>query len=146
MKKTGTLLDPILRQLGIESGVRLEQMKSEWHVLFNKPLSLHMSPWRLSGGELTLFVDSPVWMQQLNYCRQEIIGKLGRYGVKEVRFRIGRISPPRQPADSQSAPVLSREEREFVEGLAHDTGDRELGRAVRAAAERSLLAKKKSGR
>jgi hypothetical protein len=147
MKKAGSLLDPVLRQLGIEAGVRLARMKSEWPTLFDKPLSLHMSPGRLSEGELLLFVDSPLWIQQLNYYRPEIIAKLTRYGVKDVRFRLGRVSVLRQVTEaSQPLPPLSDEETDFVDRLADVAGDHELGRAVRAAAERSLRAKKRSGR
>ncbi len=147
MKKAGSLLDPILRQLGIEAGVRLAHMKSEWSALFEKPLSLHMSPGRLSEGELLLFVDSPLWIQQLNYYRQEIVAKLARYGVKDVRFRLGRVSSPPQAAEqSQQLPALTDDEMHFVNGLADVAGDPELGRAVRAAAERSIRSKKRSGR
>jgi hypothetical protein len=146
MKRAGSLLGPVLRQLGIETGVRLEHMKREWQGLFGKPLSLHMSPGRFSEGELLLYVDSPVWIQQLNYYKQEIISKLGCYGVRDVKFRLGRVSHPRQAETApQPLPALSREEAEFVDRLADDAGDRELGRVVRAAAERSIRAKKRSG-
>ncbi len=146
MKKAGSLLDPILRQLGIEAGVRLAQMKGEWPSLFEKPLSLHMAPGRLSEGELLLFVDSPLWIQQLNYYKQEIIAKLARYGVRDVRFRLGRVSGPGQAAEEpRQLPALSDEETNFIDGLANVAGDPELGRAVRAAAERSLRSKKRSG-
>ena len=147
MKKAGSLLDPVLRQLGIETGVRLEQMKREWHTLFTQPLSAHMSPGRLSEGELLLFVDSPIWIQQLNYYRKDIISRLSRYGVREVKFLLGRVPRPRQlHEDVQPLPPLSPDEEKFVEGLEEAAGDRELGSAVRAAAERSIRAKKKSGR
>ncbi|MDA8431359.1 MAG: DUF721 domain-containing protein [Nitrospiraceae bacterium] len=147
MEKAGSLLGPVLRQLGIETGVRLEQMKREWHTLFDKPLSAHMSPGRLSEGELLLFVDSPIWIQQLTYYRKEITGKLARYGVKDVKFLLGRVTRPRQVPDAPAPlPPLSPEESEFVERLEQAAGNRELGRAVKAAAERSIRAKKKSGR
>ena len=145
MKKAGSLLDPVLRQLGIEAGVRLARMKSEWPSLFDRPLSLHMSPGGLSEGELLLFVDSPLWIQQLNYYKQEIITKLTRFGVKDVRFRLGRVGLRQVAEESRPLPPLSDEETDFIDGLADVAGDHELGRAVRAAAERSLRAKKRSG-
>lgn len=144
MKKADSLLDPVLRKLGIEAGVRLARMKSEWHTLFRKPLSLHMSPVRLSEGELLLSVDSPIWIQQLNYYKREIIDTLAGYGVKEVRFRIGRVSGENRVADSHPPPPLSAEDEGFVDTLVGNIRDPELGSAVRAAAERSLRAKKRS--
>ncbi len=93
MEKAGSLLEPVVKRLGIESGVRLSRIKNDWHTLFEKPLSLHMSPSRLTGGELLLNVDSPIWIQQLNFLKKEILKKLSRYGVREIRFRIGKVCP-----------------------------------------------------
>jgi hypothetical protein len=147
MKKAGYLLDPVLRKLGIEAGVRLAQMKNEWHTLFDKSLSLHMFPVRLSEGELLLSVDSPIWIQQLTYYKREIIGKLAGYGVKEVRFRIGAVSRTKQaPASPPPLSPLSAEDQGFVDALAGCVRDPEVGRAVSAAAERSIRAKKRSRR
>ncbi len=147
MKKAGSLLDPVFRKLGIEAGVRLERIRSEWQTLFDRPLSLHMSPARLSEGELLLSVDSPIWIQQLNYYKHEIVEKLTGYGVREVRFRLGRVAAFRNvPQSGQSLPSLSPDDEKFVNELADCVGDPEIGKAVRSAAERSLRAKKRSGR
>ncbi len=52
----------------------------------------HMSPSLLARGELLLTVDSPVWLQELNFFRGDILRKLSSYGVSAIRFRIGRVS------------------------------------------------------
>jgi hypothetical protein len=91
VKRADSLLKPLIRDLGIEEGVRLSEMKQKWNVLFQEPLPHHMSPSLFTGGELLLNVDSPVWLQELKFYREDIIRKLSSYGVKAIRFRLGRV-------------------------------------------------------
>jgi len=144
MEKAGSLLGPVVKRLGIESGVRLSRIKNDWHTLFDKPLSLHMSPARLTEGELLLNVDSPMWVQQLTFYKKEITAKLSGYGVREIRFRIGKVSPlmPREENDRKLS-ELSSEDARFIERLVDPIDDAELRDAVRGAAEKSLRTKKK---
>lgn len=140
--RTDSVLTPILKNLGIEAGVRLAQIKNNWQNIFDRPLSLHMYPSKLSAGELLLNVDSPIWIQQLTYYKKEIIEKLHSYGVKEVRFRIGRISPDKQIVPK--SPVLrelSDEDKLFISDLTSEIKDEDLKGAVKTAVERSLKAK-----
>jgi hypothetical protein len=147
MEKAGSLLGPLVKRLGIESGVRLSRIKNDWHTIFSKPLSLHMSPAKLSEGELLLNVDSPIWIQQLNYYKREITTKLGAYGVREIRFRIGKVAivtPCKE--DGQKLSELSTEDAGFIDRLAEKISDTELRNAVRGAAEKSLRVKNKKER
>lgn len=147
MEKAGSLLGPVVKRLGIESGVRLSHIKNDWHTLFDKPLSLHMSPSRLTEGELLLNVDSPVWVQQLNFYKREITARLSRYGVREIRFRIGKVSPLKSGQEGgQTLSELSGEDARFIEQLVDTITDDDLKSALRSAAEKSLRTKKKKER
>ena len=143
MEKAGSLLGPVVKRLGIESGVRLSRIKNDWQTLFDKPLSLHMSPSRLTEGELLLNVDSPVWVQQLNFYKREITEKLSGHGVRAIRFKIGKVSPVR-PREEKGRKLseLSVEDTRFIEGLVETIDDTELRNAVRSAAEKSLRTRK----
>ncbi len=144
MEKAGSLLEPVVRRLGIESGVRLSRIRADWNILFDKPLSQHMYPSRLADGELLLNVDSPVWVQQLNFYKNQITAKLGGYGIRGIRFRIGKVSTVREKeGKSLKLPELSSEEACFVERLLDTISDAEIRNAVRGAAEKSLRATKK---
>lgn len=143
MEKAGSLLGPVVKRLGIESGVRLSRIKNDWHSLFERPLSLHMSPSRLTEGELLLNVDSPIWIQQLNFLKKEILAKLSGHGVREIRFRIGKVSHVRNSEETCQKPSeLSSDDASFIECLVNQISDAELRNAVRAAAEKSLRTKK----
>jgi hypothetical protein len=91
MKKVGSLLSSIFNNLGIEDKIKLNSMQRQWHSLFNEPLSLHTYPVKIKDGELTINVDSPAWLAQLKFFRQDIIRKLHTYSISSVAFKIGRV-------------------------------------------------------
>ena len=102
MKRADSLLSPFIRELGIEDGVKLAEIKRNWCNLFNKPLSYHMSPLILSKGEILLNVDSPVWLQEITFYKEDIIKKMSSYGVKAIRFRLGKVSRNKRSAVSEN--------------------------------------------
>ncbi len=142
MKTAGSLLIHLIRELGIEDGVRLAEIKKNWFDLFHEPLSHHMAPCALSGVEILLHIDSPVWLQELNFYKDDIIKKLSPYGVQRVRFKLGRISTTikaegrRQKADSRQ---LTNEELSFIEETVSQIKDEELREAIRKAMQTSIL-------
>ena len=129
----------------------MSQIKNNWQDIFDKPLSLHMYPSKLSEGELLLNVDSPIWIQQLTYYKKEIINKLDAYGVKEVRFRIGRVSPDKRSVAASSSSSsdnkhreLSAEDTSFISSLTSEIKDEDLKQAVKTVVKKSLQAPKRS--
>ncbi len=143
VEKADSLFEPLVKRLGIESGVRLARIKKDWNILFDKPLSLHMSPSRLADGELLVNVDSPVWVQQLNFYKSQITAKLNAYGVRGIRFRIGKVSTSRSNEEKgPKVAALSSEDARFIERLVDNVSDTELRNAVRGAAEKSLRTKR----
>ena len=148
MKKVGALIPRLLKELGLEEAARFERIKKEWPTIFREPLSLHMAPSALKNGELLIAVDSPVWLQQISLFKADVMKKVRPFEVKEVRFRIGRMSGKKQETTEirpQERPSLGRdalqEINEHVSGL-KDAGLREN---VRRAMERSYRSTAGSG-
>ena len=143
MEKAAHALSPLIRRLGLSAGVRLGRIRSEWDALFGPTLSVHMSPSKLTEGELLVNIDQPIWMQQLTFHKRQIVGKLKPYGVTKVRFRIGNIYSHRSPGRTEAVreiPELSPEDAAFVETLASGVSDENLRQAIRSAAEKSMRA------
>ncbi|OHE57235.1 MAG: hypothetical protein A2Z47_09055 [Thermodesulfovibrio sp. RBG_19FT_COMBO_42_12] len=143
MNSVDSLLTPFIRELGIEDGVRLAEIKRNWHNLFNKPLSHHMSPSMLSRGEILLNVDSPVWLQELQYYKDDILKKMRSYGVKAVRFRIGRVSKMSE-VRSQKSEVRkpTHEEISYIEDTVSKIDDEALRETVRRTIEKAITSNK----
>jgi hypothetical protein len=146
VERAASLLSPLLKRLGIDEAVRLQQIRNDWQTLFDQPLSLHMSPSRLFEGDLLLSVDSPAWMQQLGFYKKEILTKLSGYGVRDLRFRIGRVSTRNSQKDRPSkAEELSSEETVFISDVVSGVDDEALRDRIRKTIGKSLLSAKRRG-
>lgn len=152
MNRVDSLLVPFIRELGIEDGVRFAEIKMNWHNLFNKPLSYHMSLSMLSGDEIVLNVDSPVWLQELIFYKEEIIKKLSAYGVKAVRFRLGTLmSSTSRSRVSKKSEVRSQksevrrpthEELSYIEDTVSKIDDEALRETVRRTIQKALTSRR----
>ena len=115
MRRADSLLTPLISDLGIRDGVRLAGIRKDWSSIFADPVPLHTYPLTLSGDELVVAVDSPVWLQEMQFYKENVIKRLASYGVKAVRFRIGRVSAPAKPAGrSREARVRSLTDKELA--------------------------------
>jgi hypothetical protein len=145
VKRVGSLLRPLVREFGIESSIRFIEIEKNWHTLFNEPLSHHMVPYKITEGVILLNVDSPVWLQELNYFKKDIIEKLSLYGIKEVRFKLGQVSKKTgSEACNQGFRVntLTPEEVSYIEETVSLIIDEELRGTVRRTIEKAISSKK----
>jgi hypothetical protein len=144
VKRTDDLLLPLIKNLGIENCIKLAEIHKNWYNLFKDPLSLHMSPCKLSEGEILLTVDSPVWLQELTYFKGDIIKKLSPYGVKDVRFRLGRVSKKtgiRGKGQGSEVRPLTTEECSYIEETVSQINDKKLKETVKKAMKKALITK-----
>jgi hypothetical protein len=141
VKRVDSLLGYLIKNLEIEDGVRLAEIRKNWQFLFQKPLAYHMAPSRLSGGDLLLNVDSPVWLQEMNIHRQAILQKLTPFGVSSVRFRLGKVSPLKtsEVKSQKTKPgTLNAEERSYIEQTISQINDDRLKKTVKTALEKAI--------
>ncbi len=143
MKKAGDLLIPFIKNLGIEDNIRLSEIKKKWNILFKDPLSFHIYPFKFSEGEILINVDSPIWLNELNYYKKDILKKLSDYGVKEVRFRLGRVlATTKNRSQKKENITLTPEERSYVKELVSQINDQELKDKIKKAIEKSITTQK----
>ena len=145
VKRADSLLVPLIRELGVEEGVRLASLKKNWNQLFTEPLSSHMFPSVLSNGVLTLNVDSHVWLNELRFYKEEIIKKLSPFGIDAVRLRLGKVIPDTKLRGKRQRPVikaLTEDELDFMEKTVSRIEDQELKDIVRKAIVKSVATHK----
>lgn len=146
MKKIGTLLSSIFKNLGIEDKIRLNSMQEEWHRLFNEPLSLHIYPMDIKDGELTINVDSPAWISQLKFFKQDIIKKLQAYNIRSVKFKHGKVyqkkwqgARSKEQEDSKQLPKsFTDSEFAWIAQTVSTISDLELQENIRKAIEKAM--------
>ncbi|HWR58334.1 MAG TPA: DUF721 domain-containing protein [Thermodesulfovibrionales bacterium] len=144
MKKIGSLIAPLVRELGIEETVRFEKIKYEWGNIFSEPLSLHMYPVRLTEGELLINVDSPLWLQQLTFLKIQIIESLSSFEVRNVRFRIGKTVDAQKKAprlSPRAGQPLSGTDVKQIEDTVADMDDAVIKESIKKAMEKSFAAR-----
>lgn len=144
MKTITSLLGPIFRELGIEDRLAIETIRSEWSSIFNEPLSLHTYPVELTQGELLINVDSPVWLQQLKFFKQDIIKKLAGYNVKTIRFKHGKVyikgdkGPRGQSLKPMPPKTLGPSDIAWIEEITSDLEDTEVRESIRKAIKKQM--------
>jgi hypothetical protein len=132
LRKAGIALLSLVKNLGIESALGLYSIREHWEQVFREPLSLHSSPSSLRNGKLTVNVDSPAWLQQMNFLRTDLLGKLSPFGVTEIRLRLGKVRKKRAaPKDTKEFP--SREDLSYIEDTVSRIQDSALRHSIRHA-------------
>jgi hypothetical protein len=94
---------------------------------------------------MLLNVDSPVWLQELNYFKKDIIEKLCPYGIKDIRFKLGNVTKKAGlEARNQGVSVktLTPEEISYIEKTISQIFDEELRVTVRKAIEKAIFSRK----
>lgn len=143
MKSIGSLISSVFKDLGMEERVKLELMRKEWNNLFNGPLSVHTYPVELKDKELLINVDSPVWLGQLKFFKQDIIGKLHSYNIKEIRFKHGYVYSKAWSSVSSNNPTrysnaISDSDIRWIDQITTEIEDNELGEAIRKAIRKGM--------
>ncbi len=104
-----------------------------------------MSPSSLSGNELLLNVDSPVWLQELKFYQEDIIKKLAPYHVRTVRFRLGRVNAiANQEGEKEGlkGKPLTAYDRTFIEKTVSNIEDEELKEVIKKTIAKAMKAGK----
>ena len=102
-----------------------------------------MAPASIKEKELLINVDSPVWLQQLTFYKDTIIKKLNGFGIKTVKFKIGRVLPEKkQDKTILEKRLLTANENSYIEGTVSPVPDQELRDKIKKAMEKSMAFKK----
>lgn len=147
MKSLGPLISKIFEDLGIEERLKLFFLQQEWFKIFDEPISFHTYPYELNNRELTINVDSNVWLSQLKFFSKDIVKKLQGYGVDSVRFRFGKVYKRNLSKKDETKPspshrkTLSEKEKEWIEDTLSILEDRELKDNIKKVIELSLSKK-----
>lgn len=93
MQPVGNLVSRVLGELGLDGVALAHQIGSAWPEIVGPQVAEHCRPLGLRAGVLELEVDSPVWSQQLQLRKTELLERLAeRFGAdapRELRFQVG---------------------------------------------------------
>jgi predicted nucleic acid-binding Zn ribbon protein len=89
----GDLVAKVLGELGLDAVAKAHQIGARWEDVVGKQVAEHCRPIGIRGEVLELEVDSPVWSQQLQLRKPELLAALARVfgeeAPRELRFQVG---------------------------------------------------------
>ncbi len=87
------LVGLVLGELGLDAVAKAHQIGARWEEVVGKQVATHCRPLGIRGKILELEVDSPVWSQQLQLRKPELLAALSRVfgddAPRELRFQVG---------------------------------------------------------
>ena len=90
MKSIKTVLNTYLFKTGLDVGVNQQQAVSLWPTAVGKKIAEKTTIQDVKHGVLIVRVDSPIWAQELQFQKKEILLKinktLGKKTIKDIRF------------------------------------------------------------
>ena len=125
----GHILDLLFRKLGYDKKILEQKAMFLWHEVVGKHVAEHAQPTQIDNGRMSVVVSDVIWLTELNLLRMQYIAKineeLGANIVKEIDFRIGKVS---KPSGSRAAPRHIEVEEDYRKKLEDiELGSEELG-------------------
>ena len=126
-EQVSSLLKQLLKQPGMGEQITRHQAWLVWDQLVGKQIAAHARPLKLRKGVLEVQVDHPVWMQQLQMLKPQILAKIANQipnaGITDIYLRQTRnrdAAMPRKKNRSTGPPAwtkieLSPDESEAIE-------------------------------
>lgn len=140
-QSVNTLLKEMLGKPGFGEQITRHQAWLVWDKIVGKQIAARARPLRLRKGVLEIAVDHPVWMQQLQMMKSQILAKIQeqtpKAGITDLYLRKGGHSTPATPAQvtPTSPPLeeikLSTAERSHIDHLVEHIESPELQQELR---------------
>lgn len=93
METVGDLVGKVLGDLGLDGVAVAHRIGSQWDEIVGPAVAKHCRPLGIRGAVLEIQVDSPVWSQQLQLRKTELLKNLadqiGEDAPRELRFQVG---------------------------------------------------------
>ncbi|MCK4389706.1 MAG: DUF721 domain-containing protein [Desulfobacterales bacterium] len=91
----GTILQQAIEASKIDVDLKACRLWQQWKDVVGPAVAQNTRPEAIKGKLLLVNVSSAPWMQQLQFLKSELIGKLnetiGKEVVRDIRFRIGPV-------------------------------------------------------
>ncbi len=136
-KPLRSILEDTLKSLRIDAPMKGYSLWGAWREIVGDVVASNAQPSAVRNRILFIEVSHPAWIQQLQFLKpallEKINGFLGESLIQDIRFRIGKISPPSaSPKESGwKEEDLDRESIDRIETLLQPVEDDEVRETLR---------------
>jgi predicted nucleic acid-binding Zn ribbon protein len=152
MAKISDVLLKIAKKFDLEIKIVEHTINKNWTKLVGERIASHTKPDTVSYRKLLVYVDSPAWMQQLTFLKEDIIKNIneasGRQIIKDIKFRIGDVAKDasaenKRPDERMEYRLLTKDDLIFADEVTKPIGDDETKGRAKKAVIKYLTAKSK---
>ena len=138
MHSLNTVLKKLVKDFGLEGGAALSNLRKKWENIAGQTIASHTSPFTIRNSVLTLTVDTPQWMHHLSFVKEEMLVKLEKFNISEVRFRLGKLPGPAHTVTDNCERMLTDDDKRFIENTLKSINDKELKKRFRSLLTHAL--------
>lgn len=140
LQRIDEILARVLRKRNIPFRAEDRRLIEAWEKAVGPQIASQSRPEHLRREILLVKVANSVWMQQLHFLKEEIIGKvntvLGKTSVKDIRFLIGQLPASPEQANEPGfrnllAVPLKARDKKMMDTCLDILADQELKEIVR---------------
>jgi hypothetical protein len=133
-----SILEKTLKALEIDVPLKSYSIWGAWEEIVGDSVALQTQPRAIRNRILFIDVSHPTWMQQLQFFKPTLLEKinnfLGEPHIQDIRFKLGKISPPVQAPSKAS--VWQRENLDErilkqIESIVQKIDDQEVRKSLR---------------
>lgn len=139
MHSLNTVLKKFVKDFGLEGGDALTNLQKQWATIAGQTIASHTSPFTIKSSVLTLTVDTPQWIHHLSFVKEEMLDKLVKFNISEVRFRLGKLPVPAHTVTDNCERVLTEDDKRFIENTLKSIKDKELKKSFRRLLTHALM-------
>ena len=143
MQSLQSLLKKFTKDFKLEDGVVITALRDKWTDLVGETIAVHTFPDMIKDRQLTLIVDSPQWRHHLDFLNKDICEKIERYGIDDLKFRIGKIPESKGKLSKAVEAQLTEDDLRYIENTIKNVKDGELKETFRKLIAHGLTKKKK---
>ena len=133
-----SILEKTLRDLEIDAPLKTHSSWGAWKEIVGESIAYQTQPRSIRNQILFIDVSHSTWIQQLQFLKPTLLEKInafiGEPLIQDIRFKIGKISPP-LPASSKNLlwedQKLDRDTLNQISGIVQQIDDKEIRESLR---------------
>jgi hypothetical protein len=137
-KPIGSILESTLKGLEVDSQLKAYSIWGAWRDIVGESLADQTQPRAIRNRILFMDVSHSTWIQQLQFIKPKLLEKINAFFgeplLQDIRFRMGKITPPCSPRtedDPWQVETLDEETVRHMESVLQKIGDTDVRESLR---------------